>query len=422
MRLGGVTQVISPDREDPHSYLDPDSLVNNRMTHSLRVAQVARSIAIRLISPEGDNFGRRHELILRFGGLDADVAAVAGLAHDLGHPPFGHAAETALDELARTEFGLTDGFEGNAQSLRIVSRMEAVSSKPGMDLTRATLAAIIKYPWIRRGSGKQWKKFNAYNSEEDVLDFSRGFLPDDYPPEQQTLEASIMDIADDISYAFHDLEDFHLAGLLPQDRILALLADGSDFLAEVRTDLGNKYGEFPFSADFDEAVIEAEGIIQRVTRADVSDPARVGKTKHACAGHIGKFIADVDFPVNNPEQPYWPGGPLIGLDVKPWTIIQILKAITKKEVIDTPLVQDDGAQGAECVKILARKLREALEGGPIPPPKRLQRMVSSIPVIDDAPKERLRRIIDYICTLTDKQARTLSQSYSSAVVGAGAAT
>jgi dGTPase len=409
-RLGGITQVLSPDHDVENSFLDPESLVSNRMTHSLRVAQVAREIAVRLISREGHDHEERHELIVSLGGLDADVAYVAGLAHDLGHPPFGHAAEEALDKLAREEFGLVDGFEGNAQSLRIVTKLEAVSSKCGLDLTRATMAAIIKYPWLRGFEGKKWRKFNAYNSELGILHESRRFLPADYPAERQTLEASIMDIADDISYAFQDLEDFHIAGLIPQDAIEALLEDGSEFIRSLKDRLRKNYGDYPFSdGRFDEAVLETQGIIGRVTRhrLRLDDPARVALIKQAGARQIADFIRDVGFQVNHPGEPYYEGGPLISLDVQNWNIIQILKAIATQEIVGTTLVRDGGAQGADYVTFLARDLRRAIESRPQHAvPNRLERMLSD--TRHGGPEERLRRIIDYICTLTDKQARKLS--------------
>jgi dGTPase len=107
-RLGGVTQVISPG--------GAGLLVHNRLTHSLKVAQVGRAIAERL-APNKD-------VLDKLGGCDPDVVEAAALAHDLGHPPFGHLGERVLDQLARQRLRLRDGFEGNAQSYRIVTSTE----------------------------------------------------------------------------------------------------------------------------------------------------------------------------------------------------------------------------------------------------------------------------------------------------------
>ena len=131
----------------------PTRVTYNRLTHSLKVAQLARRLAEKL---NNDQPEVAHEL----GGLEPDVAEAAALAHDLGHPPFGHLAEEALNELCE-EYGLSDGFEGNAQSLRIVTELavgDAIDplgvGLPGLNLTRATLNGILKYPW-RRGGTRQ---------------------------------------------------------------------------------------------------------------------------------------------------------------------------------------------------------------------------------------------------------------------------
>jgi dGTPase len=136
-RLGGVTQVVSS--------AGSGLLVHNRLTHSLKVAQVARAIAERLLAdPDAA------ALIDALGGCDPDVAEAAALAHDLGHPPFGHLGEQVLDRIARNRLGLPDGFEGNAQSYRIVTSTEIRgTARIGLDLTAAVRAAMLKYPWTR---------------------------------------------------------------------------------------------------------------------------------------------------------------------------------------------------------------------------------------------------------------------------------
>jgi len=182
---------------------------HNRLTHSLQVAQVGRRIAERL-----------HTSYLRSGGssdgFNPDVVEAACLAHDLGHPPFGHVAETKLNELAGETVG---GFEGNAQSFRIVTRLSQHSpNHRGLDLTRATLAAILKYPWMKGANPKKLGKWGAYTSEMKDFQFATALLPAQNVP---TLEAKLMDWADDITYSVHDLEDFYRAGRIP----LHLLGD-----------------------------------------------------------------------------------------------------------------------------------------------------------------------------------------------------
>ncbi|MEV0127173.1 dGTP triphosphohydrolase [Dactylosporangium sp. NPDC050688] len=252
-RLGGVTQVISPGGSG--------LLVHNRLTHSLKVASVARGIVERLCSPTG---GAR-PLLDKLGGCDADVVEAAALAHDLGHPPFGHLGERVLDRLARQRLGLPDGFEGNAQSYRIVTSTEISGSTVGLDLTAAVRAAMAKYPWTRRtypsphvhlmqppprGAGVDPEdpvtgsvKFGAYVTELDDLRQARAPFEGRLAPWQQTAEASVMDTADDIAYAIHDLEDFHRVGVLQQGTVATELIAWQRDATELRAlDLAELHG------------------------------------------------------------------------------------------------------------------------------------------------------------------------------------
>ncbi len=194
-RLGAVTQVVGSHETQ---------LFHNRLTHSLKVAQYARRIAERLRT-DGDQ-------------IDPDVAEAAALAHDIGHPPFGHIAEEDLDR-ALLDRGVPDGFEGNAQSFRIVVTLAShTSTKRGLNLTRATLQALTKYPWERATSGKKHRKYGAYSDDQDVFNWSRVGLSHE-ARDRQTAEATIMDWSDDVAYALHDLEDFYAAGLVPLERL-----------------------------------------------------------------------------------------------------------------------------------------------------------------------------------------------------------
>ena len=122
---------------------------HNRLTHSLKVAQVGRRIAERLIQKSSP------DLFKVCGRPDPDVVETAGLAHDLGHPPFGHGGEDVICTAMRDRC-LEEGFEGNPQSFRIVTRLAvryADQVPPGLDLTRASLNAILKYPWLWEKGG-----------------------------------------------------------------------------------------------------------------------------------------------------------------------------------------------------------------------------------------------------------------------------
>lgn len=227
-RLSGITQVISPTGHHP---------THNRLTHSLEVTQIGRSIALSLLHPDHGEVNQ--DLIDNGGGIHPDVVEAACLAHDLGHPPFGHLAETTLNTLA-IECGLEDsGYEGNAQSFRIVTSLSAKNpGYYGLNLTRATLSAMSKYPWGYEKNPLKTSKWGFYPYEEEVFEFSREHLPthlqrlDPTAPNRdiRTLEAQIMDWADDVAYAIHDLEDFVRIGLIPIDRLRDNRAELNPFL------------------------------------------------------------------------------------------------------------------------------------------------------------------------------------------------
>jgi dGTPase len=200
-RLAGVTQVVGASE---------GFIFHNRLTHSLKVAQLGRRITQKLIDEQPD-------LAMEAVPIDPDVVEAAGLAHDLGHPPFGHIAEAALKSAASsvTDF---EGFEGNPQSFRIVTRLAMRSFEDdGLNLTRATLNAVLKYPWLREAVGDRSEKWGAYHSERQIFEWARRA---DVPAKDvKCAEAEIMDWADDIAYSVHDVEDFFRANLIPLDRL-----------------------------------------------------------------------------------------------------------------------------------------------------------------------------------------------------------
>ena len=204
-RLGGVTQVSEPEL---------GLTFHTRLTHSLKVAQVTRRATEKLIDQ-----AKRGELGPRgarlASTLDPDTSEAAGMAHDLGHPPFGHVAEQALDAKAQ----LAGGFEGNAQTFRIITRLSIRSPEPGLSLTRRTLNGCLKYPWLQDPTDEQKShKYGAYgHDDEEAFYWTRQGTPDD----ELALTAHLMDWSDDLTFAVHDLDDFYRAGLVPLDRLAA---------------------------------------------------------------------------------------------------------------------------------------------------------------------------------------------------------
>lgn len=219
------------------------SSVRNRLTHSYRVEQIAQSIASRLPSED----------------IDVDVVATAALVHDMGHAPFGHTGEEALQravtcsihrksrrpntadrqrdisDMESDEFSpdrcdknqpciLMDGFEGNAQSFRILTLLGSnhpTTKEHGLDLTRRVLHASLKYPWLAREDPDKLHKWGVYDLDMDAFMWVLGAsdVSEVCGKRQQNLEASVMDLADDIAYAVHDLEDAYKLGLIPASEL-----------------------------------------------------------------------------------------------------------------------------------------------------------------------------------------------------------
>jgi dGTPase len=198
-RLSAKTQVVQPGSDD---------FTRNRLTHSLEVAQIGREFGAAL-------------------GCSADVVDTACLAHDLGHPPFGHNGEAALDAVAA---GI-GGFEGNAQTLRLLTRLEPKRAHPdgrpaGLNLTRASLDAATKYPWRRGEAPHPTVKFGVYDDDLEVFTWFR----DGAPTGRRSVEAEVMDWSDDVAYSVHDVEDAVASGWL-DPRLLRERADVEAVLA-----------------------------------------------------------------------------------------------------------------------------------------------------------------------------------------------
>lgn len=386
-RLAGVTQVVSPSAGE---------VFHNRLTHTLKVAQVGRRIAERLLQIDGEH-------VAGWGGLTPDVVEAAGLAHDLGHPPFGHTAEEELDRLV-SQAGGTGGFEGNAQSFRILTRLaiRRTDAHHSLDLTRATLNATLKYPAVWHAGCRKW---GAFPTEQAEFEFARGAMPDWPHP---CLEAQLMDWADDITYSVHDTEDFYRAGLLPLDRLAMADSERRSFLRAAHARWQTIGRTPPFAISRIEAVF-----MQLCDTLRISEPFRGTRSQ---SGSLNEFVSHTihDLVENTRLLPF-PGEGGVALAVPPEQRLRVLllKELTWVYVIRNPAlathrrgqqhvvrtlfeVYDDAAKRKDWVLFPAQGQDEAEE--------LVQQFSGEVPVVD-----RARLVADTIAALTDLQAVRLYQ-------------
>jgi dGTPase len=383
-RLVGVTQVVSPTERFP---------VHNRLTHSLKVAQVGRSIAEQLLYRYRDIGIARH--------LDPDVVDAACLAHDLGHPPFGHNTERELDTLLRTpgaaDTAIEDGFEGNAQSFRVITktaiRYQEVEQKPGLNLTAASLSALLKYPWGQRENGARRHKWGYYASEREDFAFARTECGFPLESERRSLEATIMNLADDISYAVHDVEDFVRAGLIPT----AVFTPESNEQAWFQTKCAETTPHLSSAAV--EQVLGFVNLFRYKGRH--TDLAMLSEFRSESVNH---FITSLRIKLTNqgPEMEVPP-------DVR--AEIDVLQLLTRVYVIDSPAVQSQRYGQRRMIReIFNTFLEEATRPGSASQP-RAQSLRIFPPLwqerIEAVPPDNLdvikRLIADHIASMTEQQ-------------------
>ncbi|MBR7744091.1 deoxyguanosinetriphosphate triphosphohydrolase [Phycicoccus sp. BSK3Z-2] len=256
-RLSAKTQVVAPGSDD---------FVRNRLTHSLEVAQIGRELGGAL-------------------GCSADVVDTACLAHDLGHPPFGHNGEVALDAVAAS----VGGFEGNAQTLRLLTRLEpkrvhADGRPAGLNLTRASLDAATKYPWRRGGGPVPTTKFGVYEDDLDVF----AWLRDGAPEGVRSFEAEVMDWSDDVAYSVHDVEDAIASGWLDP----RALRDPAD--VEAVLDVAARVYESDLGPDDLAAALDRVLASGAVPREHDGDRRALAALKDMTSRLIGRFATAVE--------------------------------------------------------------------------------------------------------------------------------
>jgi dGTPase len=355
--------------------------LRTRLTHSLEVAQIAREMGAEL-------------------GCDPDVVDVAGLAHDLGHPPFGHNGEEALDAVAQA----CGGFEGNAQTLRVLTRLEAKvlgsaggrasgaggnSRSAGLNLTRASLDATCKYPWPRLPGQR---KFGVYADDAEVFGWLRQGAPED---RRRCLEAQVMDWADDVAYSVHDVEDGFHGGYIAFGPLLA----DPDERAALCADVAIEYSSEP--AD-DLAVVLTELLADPVL-APLASYDRSHSAQAALKGVMSVLIGRLVAAAVDATREAFGAGPLSRYDADLMVPSRVraqcalLKGMALRYVMRRPGALPGYHRQRGILTELVSGLAERAPGGLDPVFAPLWKAAP-----DDA--ARLRVVIDQVASLTDPAA------------------
>lgn len=446
-RLAGVTQVVSPELSS--------SQMHSRSSHTHKVAMIAREIADHVARTAETN-GQWRRVIQRAGGLDIAACEAAGLAHDIGHPPFGHAGEDALDAYLEHK-EVADGFEGNAQTFRTVTRLDRITgtTDSGLNLTNVTLAAILKYPYAKREPfvDSRNRKFGAYLDDADELHRARravlGLSPGQVDDGRQTLEASIMDLADDIAYAIHDLEDFLAAGLIDVGLVLReinLSLEDAGIYAEERDE--EKFEDANFEKPVAEFTDNAEELIF-VTAAGKHrigyDPYFSDRDYAAALHDVSRFLEGLGDPdretfamqlrlslkefvsrffqaLKVTVAPPYAGGPSVYLSSEAWHQMQVLKSITRHYLVSRPRMGSMQRAQTKVIEALMEGIAQWLCSAPgkhVLPPALLAIFArNSVSLLteprrpgepDPLEPAHYRAIADYVCTMSDSEALMRSQ-------------
>jgi dGTPase len=372
-RLAAKTQVMEAGTGD---------FPRTRLTHSLECAQIGRELGRAL-------------------GADPDLVEAACLAHDLGHPPFGHNGELALAELARP----CGGFEGNAQSLRLLTRLEAKvfgadGRSAGLNLTRATLDATLKYPWIAPtadgGASTQSLpvKCGAYPADAEVFEWIRAGAP-----ARPCLEAQIMDWADDVAYSVHDLED----GLHAEHIVLGELHDRTQRRALAKVAAETYAADLAQPAGPDELadVLDELLALDFWPRGLDGGPRSLAALKNLTSELIGRFCLAAEEATRASYGPEPAARTRYAAELvvprRQRLECALLKAVTAHYVMSRPGV---AARQARQRKLIA-ELAAAVEAGA---PAALDPALRPAFQAADSAAGRLRVVVDQIASLTDTSA------------------
>jgi dGTPase len=429
-RLVGKTQLFPNGESD---------FFRNRLTHSLEVAQIAKSIALKINKDLGDS----HQ-------IDLDLVELAGLAHDLGHPPFGHQGEEVLAECMK-KYG---GFEGNAQTLRLLSKIEKKiihktallnqggfdkegnDMRGGLNLTFRALASILKYDTdIGEEHDKPEHKNKIvikgyYSSERKLVDKIKEKIAKNRQYDKfKTIECQIMDIADDIAYSSYDLEDAFKAGFMsPIDMLVQKQAFYDEISDEVNTALSrNDHADKSYKVDSDKIKDILSDLckfmfnlplewIEKLNREELSGEeytflsnqyttrynqliVQNGYTRgHFFSQLVKQSINSVYFELNEEAPPF----SKVWLNTPDLVRIEILKRIAFKTQILSPKLQAQELRGKTIVREIFKFLTPNGDGDH--PPELLPEDFKTIYRQSKEKSHQYRTICDYIACMTDRYA------------------
>ena len=363
-RLSAKTQVMSAGADD---------FPRTRLTHTLEVAQIGREL--------GDALG-----------CDPDLVETACLVHDLGHPPFGHNGEEALHK-ASLDIG---GFEGNAQTFRLLTRLESKTIRDGrslgLNLTRATLDAATKYPWAFDGKNP---KFGFYEEDKEIFDWVRL----NAKSQTKVFEAQVMDIADDIAYSVHDIED-----AIYGQHFSPLALDSEPEFKEVIKLAATEYATEIDEDNLDKALnslIKQSWWVKSFTATQVDMAALKNMTSHL----IGKFTEEIEqaTKAGNKAENFtrYNANLIVPLETK--AQIAVLKAVVNLFVMQRKGAAENYAKEQDLILNIVDGLQNN--------PQKLDPQFKHQFENAGSSKEAKRAVIDQVASLTDSSARRLAQEF-----------
>ena len=359
-RLAAKTQVAVPWEND---------FQRTRLSHSLECAQIGRELGESL-------------------GADPDLLETACLSHDMGHPPFGHNGEEALAEVAAP----CGGFEGNAQSFRLLTRIEAKTvdsngKSMGLNLTRASLDAATKYPWA---SAENPRKFGVYDDDVEIFNWVRQGAP----AGRKCIEAQIMDWSDDCAYSVHDFEDAIFAGQVTVQNF------DNDFDI-LYSEMTNSYGSDATKDEAAAALTRLQQLSCWPINFDRSHRS-LARLKDTASQLIGRFVLSAELETRKVHG----DGPLTrysaNLEIPRDQKIEVdfLKSVAGHYLIGASASQERYAKQQIVIHELVDMLFTAA-------PKELDPIFEDDWKVATTDAQRLRVVVDQIASLTDPGAYAL---------------